>query len=314
MYESHLSSSPLRPGALPLRKLPILNEGYIAKGYVASNKSETIQNAGKNIRNLPSQDTLDAMKRGIVIKNARFRQDRVPLGSLTCNGVDTPSEVIYWRSNPADDAYISPVTPHRHNFDEKYFTFEYDSGGWNNVRLSLECLMVVAHAMGRTVVLPPAQRLYLLSQRHKDADSNTFKRVSGINDFYNIDALRRNQGMHLITMKEFLTKEAVPGRLKGGLRPPGNDTSLWGAPLWSYIESIADTTAHWANKFVLFPSSSSDRVHDINATTNPRTWAKFEMIAQNTKPVVYSKQMQEAKVLHIPGTENNERIVKLFYG
>ena len=43
----------------------------------------------------------------------------------------------------------------------------YDQGGWNNVRMSLECLIVVAHAMGRTLVIPPQQHLYLLGKNHK---------------------------------------------------------------------------------------------------------------------------------------------------
>ena len=44
----------------------------------------------------------------------------------------------------------------------RYITFEYDHGGWNNARIGMECLIVVAHATGRTIVIPPQQHLYLL--------------------------------------------------------------------------------------------------------------------------------------------------------
>jgi hypothetical protein len=37
--------------------------------------------------------------------------------------------------------------------------------------MSLECVIVIAHAMGRTLVVPPQQHLYLLGQTHKDKDS-----------------------------------------------------------------------------------------------------------------------------------------------
>ena len=33
--------------------------------------------------------------------------------------------------------------------------------------MGLECMIVVAHAFGRTLVVPPQQHLYLLGQTHK---------------------------------------------------------------------------------------------------------------------------------------------------
>lgn len=69
---------------------------------------------------------------------------------------------------PGDDTYESPITPHHDLHHDRYITFEYDQGGWNNVRMGMEILIVMAHAMGRTLVLPPAQHLYLLGKTHKD--------------------------------------------------------------------------------------------------------------------------------------------------
>lgn len=45
---------------------------------------------------------------------------------------------------------------------EKYISFVPDRGGWNNVRMSMEIIFVIAAASGRTLVLPPEQPLYLL--------------------------------------------------------------------------------------------------------------------------------------------------------
>ena len=36
-------------------------------------------------------------------------------------------------------------------------------GGWNNIRMSLEIVMIIAAASGRTLVLPPDAPLYLLT-------------------------------------------------------------------------------------------------------------------------------------------------------
>jgi hypothetical protein len=83
-------------------------------------------------------------------------------GDLICNGKPTDSEIIYWKKVPGDKQYESPITPHHGEHHDRYLTFEYDGGGWNNVRMGLECVIVLAHAMGRTLVIPPAQHLYLL--------------------------------------------------------------------------------------------------------------------------------------------------------
>ena len=90
-------------------------------------------------------------------------------GKLFCDGHERESEVIYWMDVPGDDSYESPITPHHADHHDRYITFEYDNGGWNNVRMSLECIIVIAHAMGRTLVIPPQQHLYLLGKTHKDA-------------------------------------------------------------------------------------------------------------------------------------------------
>lgn len=57
-------------------------------------------------------------------------------GILTCNGKQVDSEVIYWKIVPGDDNYESPITPHHENHHDRYLSFEYDNGGWNNVRSS----------------------------------------------------------------------------------------------------------------------------------------------------------------------------------
>jgi hypothetical protein len=46
--------------------------------------------------------------------------------------------------------------------DEKYITFTVDRGGWNNVRMSMEIIFVIAAVTGRTLVLPPKEPLYRL--------------------------------------------------------------------------------------------------------------------------------------------------------
>jgi len=61
--------------------------------------------------------------------------------------------------------------------------------GWNNIRMSMETVVVLAHAMGRTLVLPPEAVMYLLS------DGLDF------HDFFHLDALsKKHAGIDFISM------------------------------------------------------------------------------------------------------------------
>ena len=113
---------------------------------------------------------------------------------MICNGKQVDSEIIYWKIVPGDAHYESPITPHHANHHDRYLSFEYDQGGWNNVRMSLECLIVVAHAMGRTLVIPPQQHLYLLGVNHKGKEDKTAHDEMGFEDFFDLDLLRSHQG------------------------------------------------------------------------------------------------------------------------
>ena len=158
-------------------------------------------------------------------------------GLLTCNGKLTDSEVIYWKQVPGDSTYESPITPHHEDHHDKYLTFEYDAGGWNNVRMGMECLLVIAHATGRTIVIPPQQHLYLLGQTHKDKHDKEAHDEMGFEDFFDLELLRSHQGLHVLHMKEFLQKEGVTGGLKGQL-PPHNSSDAWGSGLWHYLKKV----------------------------------------------------------------------------
>mmetsp|Transcript_25213 Transcript_25213/g.36971 ORF Transcript_25213/g.36971 Transcript_25213/m.36971 type:complete len:121 (+) Transcript_25213:242-604(+) len=90
------------------------------------------------------------------------------LAGLSCvdhNGPESirlMSDVVYWSNIPSDAEYKSPL------YDlskEKYLTFEPDHGGWNNIQINMETVLVVAVPMGRTLVLPPDAGMYLL-QKH----------------------------------------------------------------------------------------------------------------------------------------------------
>jgi hypothetical protein len=147
-------------------------------------------------------------------------------GLLQCDGKYIDSEVIYWKIVPGDNTYESPITPHHDLHHDRYLTYEYDEGGWNNIRMSLECVLVFTHAMGRTLVSPPRQNLYLLDKKHKAKDGKV-RSGMGFEDFFDLDLLKSHKGYHVMTAEQFLAKEGVTGGLHGIL-PPKNSTKIGG--------------------------------------------------------------------------------------
>ena len=94
--------------------------------------------------------------------------------------------------------------------------------------------------MGRTLVLPPAQTLYLIGKQHKEEDGS--KRSDfGLADFFNITLLRSHAGWHTLEMPEFLERAtahaaAAPAGGKATAPPPvglsGDPKLLKGGALW----------------------------------------------------------------------------------
>ena len=231
-------------------------------------------------------------------------------GTLVCNGKPVDSEVIYWRDVPGDADFESPITPHHHNHRERYLAFAYDQGGWNNIRMGIEIVLVAAHAMGRVLVAPPPQRLYLLGKRSVDPKTGKTKNAGplGFEDFFDMDRLRQHRGLHIMSMEDFLETEAVHGKLKGGKLPPGNKTDVWGRDLWGYFEKVADQAPSWSGKFLAMPASTehlaADGFHGQSSFfDHPDVAKRLKAFAGKRSPVYYDRQLQKAKLLYFrPGS------------
>lgn len=122
-----------------------------------------------------------------------------------CPRVD---RVSYWKpeATSIDLGFVPPlknVGP-----PVKYVTFEADQGGWNNIRMQMETVLVFAAATGRTLVLPPDQGMYLLDKGKGHQNAHHFS------DFFPFERIKKDGVVNVISMEEFLAKEAITGQLR----------------------------------------------------------------------------------------------------
>mmetsp|Transcript_46732 Transcript_46732/g.69496 ORF Transcript_46732/g.69496 Transcript_46732/m.69496 type:complete len:638 (-) Transcript_46732:245-2158(-) len=190
------------------------------------------------------------------------------LAGLTCDQYGGPDrqaaqELVYWNDIPQDQLYVSPLQATSSQDGPKYMTFEPDGGGWNNIRMAMETIVGLAIAMGRILVLPPEQGMYLL---RKQQDGTKQRTNFGFSHFFPMHEMAlENSGLDIITTEEFLQREAMTGHLidketKKPSFPPDNRTNWDGQdvkPLKEWLRNVTYIEHMWkpGNCLAAFPAS-----------------------------------------------------------
>lgn len=283
-----------------------------------------------------------------------------PVAHLNCADHGGPTdpkivdEMVFWSDIPTDSTYLSPMHPLRDprtpDDVERYLTFEPDHGGWNNIRMAMETVLVMSHAMGRTLVLPPRQRMYLMDV----ADS------LGFDDFFHLDAISvEHRGFKVISMEEFLSRVGMAGELlEGGSvganpkYPPGNRTNFDTRmnfdshvdELWNYLRVVGNTPEWdpWKCALAIPRSTDAGSISELEDTLKsimngtygkPRpTLEEFnghptpvnasvadrmrEMLADRENLCIYDEKLQGSKLLHlmVRNQPTEVRLLTHFYG
>ena len=220
-----------------------------------------------------------------------------------CAANSTYAKLAYWANEGTlrmrDEGRRSPYAPTDNKF-RKYMTFEPDQGGFNNVRMAFETVAVLAHAMGRTLVLPPPQRMYLLASK----DGKNGGRNLEFLDFFPLD----HGDLDVITMKDFLSLET--NRSAGGRLVPPTNVSYFkpdfdarlasGSNLWDYLwtQSIKPKWKTMGTCVVFGPIDSP----------NVRNFC------DGRQPVGYSEALQKSWLMHMPARPRlGYRLLTHFY-
>eukprot|EP00986_Skeletonema_menzelii_P008974 scaffold3935_cov142-Skeletonema_menzelii.AAC.5 len=311
---------------------------------------------GKDVKNENYKPSLRQKAHPLFGNNSSGSEHELhPVAHLNCADHGGPfdphiiDEMVYWSDIPTDADYLSPMQtlkdPYTPDDAEKFLTFEPDIGGWNNVRMAMETALVLSHAMGRTLVLPPEHKIY------------NFERSFGFKDLFHLDAVSgEHSGFKVITMEEFLVREAMQGKMveygtNTTLYPPQKRMS-WGygtpdgvKPLFEYLRKIGNTP-HWSpyDCALAIPSSTEpDAVEELKTTlqsildgSNGKHMPTLDEFNSNPTPVdapmvermremisdklgkgdqklcLYDKPRQQAKLLHLKSSDG-ARYLTHFY-
>jgi GDP-fucose protein O-fucosyltransferase len=185
-------------------------------------------------------------------------------GRATNGNIDSSeqsNEMVYWQDIPSDHAFQSPFFVQRPANDEEdttnddvaaharrhpyYLTFVMDEGGYNNIRMAYETVLAMSHAMGRTLVLPPNQEMYLLNDGggRQEEQQQQQRKDFGFQDFFPIERIAAQiQGMSIISTEEFLVREALNGTLRdrqsGQVSFPPHNRTNWDGDSHAIIKEL----------------------------------------------------------------------------
>jgi len=166
-------------------------------------------------------------------------------GHIECE-VDV-DQLVYWNSpqGKRDIDFKSPFIGNPGS-NRKYITFEPDSGGWNNIRMNLENMFILALATGRTLVLPPPVPMYLLNK-------DKANKHRGFGGFFPVEDKFFQDRLEVMSMEDFMETE---GYEDGQFPiPPENRTKLLKSstgcdkrakseiacdPIFEFLEQTAD--------------------------------------------------------------------------
>ncbi|CAM9188214.1 unnamed protein product [Pylaiella littoralis] len=238
--------------------------------------------------------------------------NRAVRGSMECpstlrgEAVDTITNIATWKNVPGDAFYMHPNAVE--NVD-RYVTVQKDLGGFNNVRLSLECGVAFAAATGRTFVIPPPYIIWNMNENIRNENRKELR--VDVGSLFSFDKLRASGRVNVITAAEFLAAEAATGGL--GI-PPSED--VMGLDVVAYDEYMVQVASQYEGGL---PEINVDS----HAFVMPRRMGETVNLQDPeyafAKEWLYDRQLLEyrgawadAKVLHF--RTNGARLLTPFYG
>jgi len=155
--------------------------------------------------------------------------------------------------------------PHR------FLAFQTDLGGWNNILMQFEIMVVLAWITRRTLVLPPAKPFYLLGEEPRLLE-----------DFLDLKALRRQ--LPVLTAEEFVEVSKLTRETATDEKYHEFMCSHGFMPQWNGLENV-----------LLFPASALQLRPELQARlTTPRQ--------ANRQLITISDEVEQCDLIYFPMT------------
>lgn len=231
-------------------------------------------------------------------------------GHVVCDvNVD---DIVYW-NDPQGDRDRDYVTPFATAADS-YLTFEPDPGGWNNIRMSMEIIFVLAAATGRTLVLPPKSPFYLLGMGKEGARS--------FGSFFSLDRPEFQKKVKVISMSEFLEREKngllnLSNETYNSLKPVAElclhqpDSPINCNVLYEHLRNVGLQPEMEGMKQCLVFDLDYFNGKEVTDDVKNRT-ARF--CTEERQPVYYDSQLHTPRLIHWNAGIHKYRLLNHFYG
>ena len=230
-------------------------------------------------------------------------------GHVDCD-VDV-DDIVYWNDPQGlrDVSFESPFA----NLENHYLTFEPDAGGWNNIRMSMEIIFILAAATGRTLVLPPKSPMYLLGRGKENA--RTF------GNFYPLMNPEFQKRVKIITMEEFFEIEGerllnLSSEELKKLKPitemclhqPGDALNC--ENLYQHLRKAGlQPPLEAAKNCFIFDKERFDG-KGISEDVNEKV---TRFCGEKRTPVFYEKKLHEPDLIHWDAGHRDHRLLNHFY-
>lgn len=182
----------------------------------------------------------------------------------------------------------------------KYLTFWSDCGGFNNIRMGFEYMLIVGYLTNRTVVLPPIEGWYLIDWgRRARMNSEDSRGKSGYPEFFDFDHL--NMEVDTCSTEEFI--EAMSSELSIDSKFAENGYFDGGMKDWrKYLNGKADkmdTNMAWGPLAHILNWPSIEAVQ--NGDHKPD-----RMFISNRDNIEYTEREQNLAWIHFPSCDKGD--------
>lgn len=250
-------------------------------------------------------------------------------GAVKCNA-EISSLVSYWDDplSYADRTFRSPflenpltTTADNNKSNEntehkRYLSFEPDLGGWNNIRMEFEIMLVIAAATKRTLILPPDTPFYLLQRdskvkhrgfRHFFHEFDDVVDVLSTEDFYKQEVLG-GKNSYTLPSDEKARSKLLNSLSKCNFRV-NSETSC--VPVFDHLGEIADFVPDWHGEHHCLIMDDKNWFKD----THTEMTEEIQRFCGTREPAFYNTTMHDARLLHFRTGANHKetRLLAQFY-